>query len=433
MPLTKASLTGHFRVALKPQDVNIERPTKRMKKLLDVGKENIEVITIKDDDDDDVNNVDGCLIQQDQTTKTTSSIKEEQQEEQQIHSQSPINKYTSPPGIGPNVIDFDKISLKDIYYEPHYAWDSFDYDKQQELKFRTRKYILNNNDMIQDICRQTQLQQVHHNHNSYNNHYQHNHHHNQHQHYHPLQKSTYHHLNNNSNHNQPIYHQFITPRIRAQFVDWLVYAQDNFGLWHETIYMAVKMADQYMMRKTVSNKNDLQLLYLTAILISSKLEERMPSVSISQLTEFAYPIYSVDEVIRFEVELLSTLEFNIRFPLSWGFLRRYAHCTRSDKETLSLSRYILETSLLDYEMIDVLESKIAAASLLLASKMLYHEEPWSETAQFYTGYKQEELHPLLPKLNYLISHPNRRLNAIRTKYSHPVFRSVAKIPPLSSV
>lgn len=409
-----------------------------MKKFLDVGKENIEVITIKDDDDDvDVNNVDACLIvQEDQTTnKTTLSIKEEaqqqQQEEQHIEEQqidflqSPVNKYTSPPGIGPNVIDFDKISLKDIYYEPHYAWDSFQYDKQQELKFRTRKYILTN---CNDIGRQTQLQQVHHNY-SYNNHYQH-HHHNQHQNYHLLHKSCHHH--HNSNHNQSS-HQFITPHIRAQFVDWLVYAQDNFGLWHETIYMAVKMADQYMMRKTISNKNDLQLLYLTAILISSKLEERMPSVSISQLTEFAYPIYSVDEVIRFEVELLSTLEFNIRFPISWGFLRRYAHCTRSDKETLSLSRYILETSLLDYEMIDVLESKIAAASLLLASKMLYHEEPWSETAQFYTGYKQEELYPLLPKLNYLISHPNRRLNAIRTKYSHPVFRSVAKIPPLSSV
>lgn len=38
-------------------------------------------------------------------------------------------------------------------------------------------------------------------------------------------------------------------------------------------------------------------------------------------------------------------------------------------ELLTLARYILETSLMDYDLIDVLDSKIAAAALLLALKM----------------------------------------------------------------
>lgn len=395
----RAKITDHFRVALKPQDVNIDRPTKRLKKFLDFRKENIEVITITDDGQEETNKQIAPL--EDEATAVKAVVESQQRiplvDRKQVKpigtkSSSPINKYTGPPGLGPNVVDYDKISLNDINYEPHYAWDSFEYDRQQEIKFRTRKYIPE-----EKYLRQTQFLQFRH----------------------------------HDNYSQCRQH-YITPHIRAQFVDWLVYAQDNFGLWHETIYMSVKMADQYMMRKTISNNNDLQLLYLTAIFISSKFEERMPSVSIAQLLEFAYPIYTVDDVIRFEVELLTTLKFNLRFPLSWGFLRRYAHCTMSDRKTLSLSRYILESSLYDYEMIEVLESKIAAASLLLASKMLFHEEPWSETAEFYTGYNQEDLNPLLSRLNYLISHPNRRLNAIRTKYSHKVFDSVAKIPPLSS-
>lgn len=40
---------------------------------------------------------------------------------------------------------------------------------------------------------------------------------------------------------------------------------------------------------------------------------------------------------------------------------------------LTLARYILETVLMDYDLIDVLDSKLAAAALLLAIKMSKQE------------------------------------------------------------
>lgn len=70
-----------------------------------------------------------------------------------------------------------------------------------------------------------------------------------------------------------------------------------------------------------------------------------------------------------EIEMLKVLDFNLNFPLSYSFLRRYARCASLSIETLTLARYILETSLTEYSLIDELDSKIAAASLLLALKM----------------------------------------------------------------
>lgn len=369
----KAKITGHFRVALKPQDVNLQPTNKKFKKLHDIGKENIEVITISDGEDEEEENL---------KENKLSTVVERVEVPRKVvkkpptsKSQAPINRYIAPPGLHPGVVDYDRVSLHDIHYEPHYAWDSFRYDREREIIFRTRKYIE---------------------------------------------------INNIDHH--------ITPLSRARYIDWIVRMQDAFSLWHDSIYMAVKMADLYLMRKSVP-KDYLQLLYLTALLISVKFEERLPTVDISELIHITRGIYTRDQIIKFEVEILSTLNFNIRFPLSFGFLRRYVHVTRSSKEALNLSRYILETSLLDYEMIEELESKMAAASLLLAFKMLQPERPWSVTAEFYTGYKQEELHPLLTRLNFMISQPtNRRLSSIRHKYSHELFMAVAvRFPPLSNV
>lgn len=70
-----------------------------------------------------------------------------------------------------------------------------------------------------------------------------------------------------------------------------------------------------------------------------------------------------------EIELLKILDFDLNYPLSYSFLRRFARCSSQTIETLTLSRFILESSLMDYSFIDELDSKIAAASLLLALKM----------------------------------------------------------------
>ena len=97
-------------------------------------------------------------------------------------------------------------------------------------------------------------------------------------------------------------------------------------------------------------------------------------------------------------------------------------------KTLTLARYILETSLLEYDFVPVRASKMAAACLCLAMAMKDSNE-WTTTLVYYTGYTREDLNELVAKLNLLISaQPKKNLKTVHSKYSHPVFFEVAKTP-----
>uniref|UniRef100_A0A2K5V9G9 Cyclin B3 n=1 Tax=Macaca fascicularis TaxID=9541 RepID=A0A2K5V9G9_MACFA len=63
----------------------------------------------------------------------------------------------------------------------------------------------------------------------------------------------------------------ITSDMRAILVDWLVEVQVSFEMTHETLYLAVKLVDLYLM-KAVCKKDKLQLLGATAFMIAAKFE-----------------------------------------------------------------------------------------------------------------------------------------------------------------
>ena len=59
--------------------------------------------------------------------------------------------------------------------------------------------------------------------------------------------------------------------MRAILIDWLVEVQENFELFHETLYLAVKIVDRYL-EKTEVKKEYLQLVGATSMLIAAKYE-----------------------------------------------------------------------------------------------------------------------------------------------------------------
>lgn len=86
-------------------------------------------------------------------------------------------------------------------------------------------------------------------------------------------------------------------------------------------------------------------------------------------------------------------------------------------ETLMLARYILEMSLMEYDLLEERDSAMAAAALLLAFKMTKRSSSGT-LIQAYTGYAEKDLLVLMRKLNDVISaSPDRKLMKTRTKYS----------------
>lgn len=218
----------------------------------------------------------------------------------------------------------------------------------------------------------------------------------------------------------------VSKSMRSILVDWMVEVQESFELNHETLYLGVKIIDLYL-SKCVIKRDHLQLLGSTALFIACKFDERTPPYA----DDFLYicdDAYKRRELLSMEIKVLKAIGFDLGVPLSYRFLRRYARCGKVSMEDLTLTRYILEMSLMDYELIDSSDSALAASALFLA-RIIKGEPTWTPTLKFYSGYNVEDLYHLVHHLHNMISQPPKdHLKTIRNKYSHKVFFEVAKIP-----
>ncbi|XP_036966939.1 G2/mitotic-specific cyclin-B3 isoform X2 [Acanthopagrus latus] len=304
----------------------------------------------------------------------------EEEEEAQKDVAAPVEELAAaaPPAVRqvpahlqkqviPKEFDIDSDNSEDCYMCPEYAKDIFDYLKQREEKFVLCNYMSK----------------------------------------------------------QPS----LNPEMRAILIDWLVEVQENFELYHETLYLAVKMADHYL-DQTPVHREMLQLVGSTAMLIASKFEERSPPC----VDDFLYicdDAYKREELISMEANILQTLRFDINIPIPYRFLRRYAKCVSAGMDTLTLARYYCEMSLMEMELVSERGSLLASACLLMAlvTKDL---GGWSPILQFHSGYQTSDLAPVVRKLyTMLLAPPDDKLRAVRNKYSHKVFFEVATLPLIS--
>ena len=160
---------------------------------------------------------------------------------------------------------------------------------------------------------------------------------------------------------------YINKQMRLLLVDWMVEVQQQLEFNHEILYLSVKILDLYLNHKRIE-KEKLQLLGGAAMLVACKFEERMAP----PLDDFIFVsdnAYDRNELVKMEIDILRTLEYDIGIPLSYTFLRRYAKCVKADMKFLTLARFILELSLQDYKFAPVKDSLKACAALYLALKM----------------------------------------------------------------
>jgi len=221
--------------------------------------------------------------------------------------------------------------------------------------------------------------------------------------------------------------QEITETMRAILIDWLVEVQESFELNHETLYTAVKMTDLYLSKKQV-RKEDLQLVGATACLISCKVDERVPPM----VDDFLYvcdDAYTRDQLMRMERKMLSVVGFDLGYSLTYRFLRRYGRVCRITMPVLTLARYILELSLMDYSFnVDCSESEVAASCLVLALNMK-GIKGWGINLSYYSGRPVTSLQPMVDRLLAMLHQPPKdSLKTVRSKYGHKVFHEVASTP-----
>ena len=75
-----------------------------------------------------------------------------------------------------------------------------------------------------------------------------------------------------------------------------------------------------------------------------------------------------------EMKILRVLNFSLGHPLPLHFLRRASKVGEVDVEQHTLAKYLMELSMLDYDMVHFAPSQIAAGAFCLALKILDNGE-----------------------------------------------------------
>ncbi|KFQ27258.1 G2/mitotic-specific cyclin-B2, partial [Merops nubicus] len=224
----------------------------------------------------------------------------------------------------------------------------------------------------------------------------------------------------------------INGRMRAILVDWLVQVHSRFQLLQETLYMCVAVMDRFLQSYPVSRKR-LQLVGVTAMLVASKYEEIF-SPDVADFVYITDNAYTGSEVREMEILILKELNFDLGRPLPIHFLRRASKAGEADAKQHTLAKYLMELTLIDYDMVHHRPSEVAAAALCLSQKILGHNE-WGPKQQYYTGYAEDSLVTTMKHMAKNVVQVNEKLTkytAVKNKYASSKLLAISTIPQLSS-
>lgn len=220
----------------------------------------------------------------------------------------------------------------------------------------------------------------------------------------------------------------INVKMRSILIDWLIQVQSRFNLLQETLYLTVYIIDRFLDKHDVI-RSELQLVGVTAMLLASKYEE-MFAPEIGDFVYITDNAYSKIKIRSMEQKILRAIEYDFSNPVCLNFLRRNSKAGAVDAQKHTLAKYLMELTLIDYNLARKLPSEIAAAALYLSISLI-DESEWTPTLQHYSGYLEEQILPTVSEMAALVlTVDTSRYQAVKTKYSATKFLKISRLPEL---
>uniref|UniRef100_A0A287CUH2 G2/mitotic-specific cyclin-B2-like n=1 Tax=Ictidomys tridecemlineatus TaxID=43179 RepID=A0A287CUH2_ICTTR len=213
----------------------------------------------------------------------------------------------------------------------------------------------------------------------------------------------------------------INGRMSAIPMHWLVQVHPKFRLLQETLYMCIAVMDRFLQVQPVSHKK-LQLVEISTLLLPSKYEE-MFSPNIEDFVYITDDAYTSSQIREMETLILKELKFELT-----------SKAGEVDVERHTLAKYLMELTLIDYDMVHYHPSKVAAAASCLSQKVL-GQGKWNLNQQYYTGYTGNEVLEVMQHMAKNVVKVNENLTkfiAIKNKYASSKLLKISTIPQLNS-
>ena len=156
----------------------------------------------------------------------------------------------------------------------------------------------------------------------------------------------------------------ISMSMRYILVDWLVEVHMKFDLLPETFFLTIQLIDRYLAQVDVE-RGILQLVGVTCLLLASKYHEVYPPL-LSDCVYIMARSHTRQEIIEMEMEILTSLDFELSFPTAYPFCQRFLSLTLASRVCQLLANYYLERTVMELAFLNFRPSLVAAAAVCLA-------------------------------------------------------------------
>ena len=188
----------------------------------------------------------------------------------------------------------------------------------------------------------------------------------------------------------------INEKHRSVVIEWLSYIIHYFSQSNETLFICINIMDRYITKKKIT-LNNYQLVAISSYLIASKYEDTN-SPSIDDLIYISKNIYSHNNIIEMEIDILSTLNFDIFSVSSYQFFSFfYLISNLNNKILFCLGHLILELCLLNIDLMSYDSSQLAIGSFIIAKKSLEIKGGLSNIKLFY-NYNENDMIEIQKKI-----------------------------------
>ena len=127
-----------------------------------------------------------------------------------------------------------------------------------------------------------------------------------------------------------------------------------------------------------------------------------------------------------EIEIMKVLGFTLPSVNSRTFLLHFLERSEADSRAWNISKMVLESTLLNTELLEHTPSKLAAASLAIALRTV-GRTTWTPKLQAVAKYTEEDILPVCQAiLKYKASIPDD-VDGLRKKWSSSTFGNVADV------
>ena len=219
--------------------------------------------------------------------------------------------------------------------------------------------------------------------------------------------------------------QEINCRMRAIIVNWIIEVHDRFKLLPDTLFLSVIIFDRYMSIINNIDKNRLQLIGVTSLLIACKYEEIF-SPEVRDFICILDRAYEREDLMEEENNILKILKFEVTYPSALRYYEILRIQFGIEEKYYKYGNFLLELCLLDCKFSKYLQAVIATTVCFIVLK-LFQKISFEKFMSYRIKISEKEIMDCLTDICFLIEYIDGSIYPAINKKHKGVCNEIKKI------